>query len=89
MEACLRGLPCVSSDVFGMREANPNPRLVVHASLSYDHARGTLHHGVSNAQLEERLGADPPLPSAERRAANLREAMKEVCDGRVPPRVPR
>ena len=39
MESCLRGIPCISSDVFGLPEANSNARLVVHASLSYDHAR--------------------------------------------------
>ena len=33
MEACLRGIPCVSSDVFGLPEANANPNLVVPASL--------------------------------------------------------
>merc|ERR1712185_322414 len=31
MEACLRGIPCISSDVFGLPEANANPNLVVHA----------------------------------------------------------
>ena len=71
MEACLRGIPCISSDVFGLVEANSNPRLVVHASLSYDHARGTLHHGVSNTQLEARLGPSPALPSDAERAANV------------------
>ena len=71
MEACLRGIPCVSSDVFGLPEANCNPNLVVHATLSFDHARGTLLHGVSNAQLEDRLGANPKLPSREERSSNI------------------
>ena len=74
MEACLRGVPCVSSDVFGLPEANLDSALVVHAALSYDHARGKLHHGVSNAELEQSLGPSPPLPSAEERAASVRHS---------------
>ena len=38
--------------------------LVAPASLSFDHARGPLVRGASNAQLEHQLGADPPLPDA-------------------------
>ena len=77
MEACSRAIPCVSSDVFGLAEANTNPRLLAHAALSYDHARGTLHHGVSNAQLEQRLGAHPSLPSNAERAAAVAVATLE------------
>ena len=77
MEACIRAIPCVSSDVFGLPEANVNPRLLAHAALSYDHARGTLHHGVSNAQLEHRLGANPSLPSKAERAAAVAVATLE------------
>jgi glycosyltransferase involved in cell wall biosynthesis len=78
MEACLRGVPCVSSDVFGLPEANSNPNLVMHASLSFDHARGTLLHGVSNAQLEQRLGAsEPKLPTAAERTQAISAAVRE------------
>jgi hypothetical protein len=77
MEACSRAIPCVSSNVFGLAEANTNPRLLAHAALSYDHARGTLHHGVSNAQLEQRLGAHPSLPSNAERAAAVAVATLE------------
>ena len=63
-EAMLRAIPVVSSDVFGLPEANRNARLVVPTALAYDHARGTLHHGTTNDALEATLGADPPLPSA-------------------------
>ena len=77
MESCLRGIPCISSDVFGLPEANSNPRLVAHASLCYDHARGILHHGMSNAQLEARLGGDPPLPTDEARASAIKASTEE------------
>ena len=77
MEACARGVPCVSSDVFGLPEANANPRLVCRTSLCYDHARGVLHHGVTNAQLEARLGATPPpLPAAKEYAAAVAAATR-------------
>lgn len=78
MESLLRGIPCVSSDVCGLPEANRNPRLVVPTSLSYDFARGELRHGVTNAQLERELGATPPpLPSAQQRAAAAATAARE------------
>ena len=80
MEACLRGIPCVSSDVFGLPEANLNANLVVHTTLSYDHARGTLHHDMSNDQLEKALGASPSLPQAQDRAVNVkRTTLTEVA----------
>lgn len=86
MEACLRGVPCVSSDVFGLPEANSNPRLVVPAALSYDHARGTLHHGLTNAQLEHVLGAHPALPSdTERSAAIVASTAEEATPEEVAP----
>ena len=56
-EAMLRAIPVVSSDVFGLPEANRNARLVVPTALAYDHARGTLHHGTTNDALEATLGA--------------------------------
>lgn len=77
MEACLRGIPCISSDVFGLPEANFNPQLIAHAALSYDHARGTLHHGVSNAQLEMRLGSNPALPKDAERSAAIEAATRQ------------
>ena len=78
MEACLRSIPCISSDVFGLPEANANANLVVHASLCYDHARGILHHNTTNSQLESKYGnTPPPLPSAAERAANVSKATKE------------
>ena len=79
MESCLRGIPCVSSDVFGLPEANLNHELVVHTKLSYDHARGTLHHGVSNEELEGKLGKNPTLPASEVRAQSMRTATSEVA----------
>jgi len=101
MEALLRGIPCVSSDVGGLPEANLNAELVAPASLSFDHARGTrprhcvcvcaevltipylaqgmLVRGASNAQLEEQLGADPPLPDARERAKALAAAVPQVA----------
>ena len=78
MESLLRGIPCVSSDVCGLPEANRNPRLVVPTALSYDFARGELRHGVTNAQLEREIGATPPpLPSAQQRAAAAAAAVRE------------
>lgn len=76
MEACLRGIPCVSSDVFGLPEANCNQNLIAHASLSFDHARGRLCHGLSNAQLEQTLGPNPPLPTPAERADAVRAATR-------------
>ena len=78
MEACLRGVPCVSSDVFGLPEANFNPDLVVKTSLCYDHARGVLHHGTTNSELEMRYGnSPPPLPDPAQHAAAVTRATDE------------
>jgi len=77
MEALLRAIPCVSSDVLGMPEANLNHTLVCATRLSFDHARGALLHGVCNAQLERELGPDPPIPDARQRAANLALAVQQ------------
>jgi len=60
-------------------EANLNAELVAPASLSFDHARGSLVRGASNAQLEQRLGADPPLPDARERAKALAAAVPQVA----------
>ena len=88
MESVLRGIPCVSSDVFGLPEANPNARLVVRTKLCFDHARGSLHHGESNDELERRLGADPPLPSAEERELAISRALTEEVRSSGPPPPP-
>ena len=52
---------------------------VVHAALSFDHARGSLLHGVSNDQLEQRLGPSPGLPSAEERAAAVSRSVGQLA----------
>lgn len=49
----------------------------MHASLSFDHARGTLLHGVSNEELEARLGSAPSLPTAQEHAAAMSEATRQ------------
>ena len=81
MEAVLRGIPCVSSAWGGLPEANPNPRLRVHTTLSYDHARSVLHHGISNDELEISLaGLSTPLDqdvSPEGEAGSGRRAVDE------------
>lgn len=75
MEAVLRGIPCVSSDWGGLPEANPHPELRVRATLAYDHARGVVHHGMSNYELEEVLGRSllpddrAPDPSARQQVS--------------------
>ncbi|KAL1525569.1 hypothetical protein AB1Y20_020423 [Prymnesium parvum] len=77
MEAVVRGIPCVSSDWGGLPEANPNPTLRVRATLAYDHARGVLHHGLTNEELEEALAKAPmrddeaPEPTARLKAVAL------------------
>jgi glycosyltransferase involved in cell wall biosynthesis len=86
MEALLRGIPCVSSDVLGMPEANRNPQLVCETRLCFDHARGELIHGLTNAQLEARLGAHPPPTDARQRSAALAASVaEEANDNEVAP----
>ena len=48
-EACLRGMPCVSSDAGGLPEANPVPELVAPAALVHDMLRSELRHGTTLA----------------------------------------
>uniref|UniRef100_A0A7S4AYP3 Uncharacterized protein n=1 Tax=Chrysotila carterae TaxID=13221 RepID=A0A7S4AYP3_CHRCT len=79
MEATLRGVPCVSSDVFGVPEANKNTNLVVPTSLCFDHARGLLLHGTTNAELEQKLGRKPPLISSRDRKQNFARAVREIA----------
>lgn len=86
MEALLRGIPCVSSDVLGMPEANGNRELVCEARLCFDHAKGALLHGVNNAQLEQSLGAHPPLHDPRQRSAALAASVaEEATDHEVEP----
>lgn len=86
MESLLRGVPCVSSDVFGMPEANLNHGLVCETRLCFDHARGELLHRVANEQLEDRLGPNPVLPDARQRSAAVAKAVQEeASDEEVAP----
>ena len=75
MEALVRGIPCVSSDACGLPEANRYAPLVAPAALCYDFTRGALRRGLTNAALEQELGASsPPRVSDGERAAAAREA---------------
>jgi glycosyltransferase involved in cell wall biosynthesis len=86
MEALLRAIPCVSSDVLGMPEANRNPELVCETRLCFNHAKGSLIHGLNNAQLELRLGARPPLHDSRHRSAALAASVtEEATDHEVEP----
>ena len=87
MEALLRGVPCVSSDVFGLPEANLNPRLVCHASLCFDHVQGELLRGVTNEELAERIGAvAPPLPAQDVHSRHYDDALNaEATDDEARP----
>jgi len=88
LEAQLRGIPVVSSDVYGLVEANRVPlNVVADVPIVYDQRTRELVMGMTMAEAESSLSPDRPgaltMPQWQQTAVTQENYQKIACDDDV------